>query len=164
LDSCFHATEDKQLVRDEVFSLIARHSFRFDVTLLEKSKSLPKLRVSDHDFYKYAWYYHLKALAWREFKKGDSVFLVTSEIGTKKKRALFRAAVDDVMRQSINYKVPRVLAFWPNSSDACLQVADYCLWAVSRKYERGDMRSYDLIKNKVRSEFDLFATGTTHYY
>jgi hypothetical protein len=69
-----------------------------------------------------------------------------------------------VMRQSINYKVPRVLAFWPNSSDACLQVADYCLWAVFRKYELGDMRSYDLIKNKVRSEFDLFVTGTTHYY
>ena len=39
LDSCFHATEDKQLVRDEVFSLIARHSFRFDVTYW-RSRSL----------------------------------------------------------------------------------------------------------------------------
>ncbi|MEV7092965.1 DUF3800 domain-containing protein [Amycolatopsis sp. NPDC051045] len=164
LDSCFHATEDKQPVRDEVFGLISRHAFRFDVTLLEKSKSQPQLRTSDHTFYKYAWFYHLRALARSEFRQGDSVFLVTSAIGTKKGRALFRAAVDDVMRQNLSYRVPRVLAFWPNSSDACLQVADYCLWAVSRKYERNDTRSYDLIKAKIRREYDLFAAGTVHYY
>lgn len=164
LGSCFHATEDKQLIRDEVFDLISHHSFNFDITLLEKSKAKPHLRNTEQAFYKYAWYYHFRILALREVESGDSLFVVASEIGTKKSRATFRAAVNDVLSQCISYRVPRVLAFWPNFSDPCLQVADYCTWAISRKYERNDVRSYDLIRNKIRSEFDIFEKGRTHYY
>jgi hypothetical protein len=62
------------------------------------------------------------------------------------------------MRQCISYRVKRTLAFWPCSSDFALQAIDYCLWAVFRKWERGDSRYYDLIKSKIRSEYDLCAT------
>jgi len=164
LDSCFHATEDKQPVRDEMFKLLSHHSFSFDATLLEKSKAQPQLRASDHALYKYAWYYHFKMLARREVNAGDSLFVVASEIGTKKSRAVFRSAVNDVLSQCLNYHVSRILAFWPNFSDPCLQVADYCTWAISRKYERNDTRSYNLIQNKVQSEFDVFENGNKHYY
>jgi len=41
---------------------------------------------------------------------------------------------------------------------------DYLTWAVTRYYERGDPRSYDLIRHKIASEFDLFQTGTVVYY
>lgn len=87
LDSCFHATEDKQPIRDEVFKLISGHSFSFDVTLLEKSKAQPHLKVTEHSFYEFAWYYHFRMLAQREVRSGDSLFVVASEIGTKKSRA-----------------------------------------------------------------------------
>jgi hypothetical protein len=30
----------------------------------------------------------------------------------------------------------------PHMSDPCLQVADYCTWAIQRKWERGDERSH----------------------
>jgi hypothetical protein len=164
LDSFFHATTDRQRVRDEVFGLIANHEFIFDATLLEKSKSRPHLRATDHDFYKYAWYYHFKTFARREITRGDSLFVVVTELGTKRSRSTFRQAVNDVLAQCVNHRVPHVFAFWPNSSDACLQVADYCTWAISRKYERNDLRSHGLIKEKIRSEYDLFATGSVHYY
>jgi hypothetical protein len=39
LDSCFHATDDRQVIRDEVFALLVDHPLRVDVTLLEKSKA-----------------------------------------------------------------------------------------------------------------------------
>lgn len=55
-------------------------------------------------------------------------------------------------------------AFWPAASDPCLQVADYCSWALQRKWEVADLRSYNLIAPKVQSEFDLFAAGKTTYY
>lgn len=35
----FHATDDPQAVRDEVFAVIAAADFRIDATLLEKSKT-----------------------------------------------------------------------------------------------------------------------------
>ena len=44
------------------------------------------------------------------------------------------------------------------------QIADYCCWAIYRKWEKGDLRSHDLIKNKIRSEFDMFAKGNIKYY
>jgi hypothetical protein len=45
-----------------------------------------------------------------------------------------------------------------------LQVADYCNWAIYRKWENLDTRSYKLIEGAVRSEFDIFQAGTTFYY
>lgn len=35
----FHATSDKQRVRDRVFDLLAASDFRFDVTILDKRKT-----------------------------------------------------------------------------------------------------------------------------
>jgi len=56
--------------------------------------------------------------------------------------------------------------FMPCAADPCLQVADYCAWAVQRKWESGgqDIRSYDLIKDRITYEYDLWGKGNTHYY
>ena len=53
-----------------------------------------------------------------------------------------------------------------HASKSCvgLQVTDYCNWAVFRKWERGDSRSYDLVKGAIQSEFDIFRSGTRYYY
>lgn len=164
LDSCFHATQDSLPVREAVFALLERHDLRFDVTMLEKSKAQPQLRETEHRFFQHAWYYHLRTLVRRELNEGDSLFVVASELGTKRTRAAFRNAVNDVLAQCVSYRIPRVLAFWPNASDPCLQAADYLLWAVSRAYELGDTTYRDQVAHQVRSDYDLFARGTTHYY
>ena len=49
-------------------------------------------------------------------------------------------------------------------ADPCLQIADYCCWAIQRKWESGDDRSYVLIKDKIQSDFNAFARGKTVYY
>ena len=45
-----------------------------------------------------------------------------------------------------------------------LQIADYCCWAVYRKWDRNEMKCYDTIKEAIRSEFDIFSKGNTYYY
>src|SRR5262245_20390690 len=40
-----HATSDLQATRDRVFSALAKHDFRVDATLLEKSKAQPQTRT-----------------------------------------------------------------------------------------------------------------------
>jgi hypothetical protein len=72
-------------------------------------------------------------------------------------------SVAGVVRETARTAVART-AYWPAASDPCLQVADYCCWAIQRKWERGDMRLYELIASKIRSEFDVFRLGTTVYY
>ncbi len=164
LDSAFHATTDAYDVRNEVFSLLERLNFRFDITLFEKSKAMPRVRPDAATAFRYAWYFHLKYLAPRVFVRGDQVLVVAASLGTRRERKAFRTAIEDVMTQCVNYRVKRTLAFWRDESDFGLQAVDYCTWAVMRKYERGDDQHYNQIREKIGTEFDLFATGTKHWY
>ena len=159
----FHATEDKQYVRGAVFSLFKDHKFRVDATLLDKPKTQPQLRTSEMRFYKYAWFYHMKYIAPRVATKEDEMLVVAASIGTKQKVATFQDAIRDVMNQTAPTSALEQ-AIWPAASDPCLQIADYCSWAIQRKWERGDARSYDLIKDKISTEYDLFRPGTRTYY
>jgi hypothetical protein len=161
LDRVFHATEDPQAVRDEVFALLAGMDCQVDATILEKCKAQPHLR-EEAQLYKMAWYLHFKYLA-QHVTPEDRLFVAASSLGTKKARHALHAAVDDVVVQLSPCRSHRV-AFWPTDSDPCLQVADYCTWAIQRKWERSDDRSHSLIASKIRSEFDVWSRGTISYY
>lgn len=72
-------------------------------------------------------------------------------------------AVKDVVGQ-VSPTVIFHTAFAPAISDPCLQIADYCTWAVQRRYEQGDDRSYNLIDHLIESEFEPFELGDQLYY
>lgn len=163
LETEFHATEDKQIVRDRVFALLASRDFRIDVTVLEKSKAKPTIRFTDERFYQLAWFLHMKYVAPLVFEAGDEVLVIGASIGTRRQRSGFRRAVLDVARQVLPAARFQV-GSWSAASDPCLQVADYCAWALQRKWERADDRSWRLIAPKIRTEFDAFAIGAVHYY
>lgn len=163
LDSTFHASEDEQAVRDAVFKMLQGTAFRFDVTLLEKRKTRPDLQKDPERFYKLAWYLHFKYVCPRIVSKNDELMVIAASLWTKRRRRALRAAVADVVGQSSNCKAWKV-AWWPSESDPCLQVADYCAWAVQRKHELGDERSYALIRDKIHTEFQVFETGGTYFY
>jgi hypothetical protein len=161
----FHASEDKQAVRDQVFTLIAASSLRIQATIMEKSKAQPQVRETKARFYQYGWLYHLRH-GGKKFIRQEREYLITAaSIATKRDQAAFTGAVNDVIQQT----VPRdswVTAFARSSSDPCLQIADYCTWAIQRKWESGgeDLRSYKLIASKIEYEYDLWAHGKDHYY
>jgi len=163
LDTEFHATTDTQEVRDEVFQALATQAFRVDATILEKAKAQPSIRPTDERFYQMAWYLHMKHLAPRIVKEDDELFVIGASLGTKRRRGTFHRAVADVIVQVSPTTRFRVAA-WNAVSDPCLQAADYCAWAIQRKWERGDARSHALIAPKLQSEFDVFRTGTIEYY
>jgi hypothetical protein len=159
----FHATEESQRVRDRVFDVLKSCEFRIDATILQKRKAQDHLRSDDLLFYKMAWYLHFKFVAPRVVDSGDELLIIAASLGTKRRRSVFHQAVRDVAAQtSLGWKY-RTSA-WAGSSDPCLWVADYCSWAIQRKWERKDDRSYVLIKDKIRSEFAPFRNSTTNYY
>lgn len=159
----FHAAEDKQLVRDAVFGVLTQYDFRVDATILDKPKAQPHIRPSALRFYKYAWFYHMKYVAPRVVSAYDEVLVIAASLGTNRERGVFQASIEDVVDQVISISGMQT-AVWPAAVDPCLQVADYCSWAIQRKWESGDTRSYDLIKNKIKTEYDLFRSGTINYY
>lgn len=159
----FHASEDQQVVRNEVFALLSGSQLRVDATILEKSKAQPQVRASEVTFYKYAWFLHFKYVSPQIAHASDRLLIVAASLGTKQKRKGLHLAIDDVAFQ-VNRTLKYATAFWPAETDPCLQIADYCTWAIQRKWESNDVRSYSLISSHLRSEYDIWHIGTTHYY
>ena len=134
-EGVFHATEDPQAIRDRVFATLAKYDFRIDATILDKRKTLPRLRPTEERFYKYAWFYHMKHVAPRIASTPDELLVVAAAVFRKKVN--IRSAIRDVMNQTSAIKDFRCVV-WPAGVDVCLQIADYCCWAIQRKWERGE--------------------------
>lgn len=163
LGDYFHATADEQATRDAVFGEIMKHDFRVQATICEKSKAQPQVRQSKARFYKYPWYYHFKHGIPKAIHKPTDLLVTAASIGTKKERETFINALSDVMQQTLG-GVPWAVDFRPSQTDCSLQIADYCAWAIQRKWEKEDVRSYDLIKDRITYEYELWRHGTVHYY
>lgn len=161
----FHATTDKQVVRDAVFETLLKHDFQVQAQICEKAKAQPHTRKTKARFYQYPLYYLFNHGLRPHLKKGDALHVTAAAIGTKKERIAFTNALDDVLTQTA-YNVPWVVDFRPSHCDPCLQLADYCAWAIQRKFEtaRKDLRSYDLIKDRITYEYEMWAHGTKLYY
>lgn len=159
----FHATNDKQRVRDMVYDVIQATDVRFDFTIMEKPKTQPHLQSDPGRFYKEAWFLHFKYVAPHVAQPSDELLVVASSFQIKRKKIALHWAVRDVVRQ-VSPTVRFQTAFWPAVSDPCLQVADYACWAVQRKYEMGDPRSYVLVQGQTQSEFQPFRSSSVTYY
>lgn len=159
----FHATNDKQRVRDRVFAVLGQHDFRVDATILEKRKAHPRIRPTPAFFYGFAWYYHLTGLAPALASDADEILVVAASIGTNDMRSDFESAVNSIA-SAITPTANMTATMWQAASNPMVQVADYCAWAIRRKWERNDARSYALIEHRIESEFDVFRGGSTTYY
>jgi hypothetical protein len=158
-----HATTDLQEVRNEVFAVLAKQPFRIDCTVLEKCKAMPHTRETEERFYRHAWYFHLKHVGPLIAKQCDKMLITAAALGQKKTRAAFKAGVNEAAQQVLAREKWEI-AFHESCKDPLLWVADYCSWAIQKKWEHGDRRSYDLIANKIKTEFDLFEPGLRKYY
>lgn len=163
LKDYFHASEDKQEIRDAVFEVLKASDMEIHATIMEKRKAQPQVRATNARFYKYGWLYHFRYSHKKYLTAADELHITTASIGTKKGQGIFSSAVNDVVQQTIG-RQQWAASFWPSQTDPCLQAADYCIWAIQRKWEKNDARSYDLIKDKITHEYDMWAHGGTRYY
>ncbi len=61
--------------------------------------------------------------------------------------------------------VPFHVFHHPATSNAWLQVTDYCSWAVFRKWEFGDPSAYNALRDRLAApELEIMARGMTRYY
>lgn len=160
----FHAADDRRVVRNQVFTALGQHRFRIDATILEKRKARPEIRPTRESFYGFAWYYHLNGLLPALSLENNELMIIAASTNRAMHRE-FHSAVAAVASAAgpaslINSSV------WTAASSSMIQVADYCAWAIQRKWETtpSDTSHYNLIRDKVASEFDLFRNGTATYY
>ena len=165
----FHASQDKPEVKKEVYNYISLQDFRIDATLLEKRKAPPEITNRDDMFYKTAWYHHFNYVGPILLHNKKEALIIPASIGTQRKKAAFKNAVNEVVEQVVNQKLTSDNFSWklffPQSiSDPCLQIADYCAWAIQRKWARGKRGYYEIIQDKISTEYDLWGRITRTYY
>jgi hypothetical protein len=175
---CFHATEDRQAVRDEVFKIITQLADDLEIhsVIAEKRKTHPSFYrrtrrrgnniVQEKDegpFYDLICRVLLRYLFKRKkFAEAARIVVVLSSLFTKAKHDALLGSLKKHLKE--HTKVPFSIYFHHTKADVNCQVADYCGWAITIKWERGETRSYDLIKTKVKSEFEIFQHGNRTYY
>jgi hypothetical protein len=171
----FHAAEDKQIVRNQVYSFIERlEDIEIDSIIVQKNKTNPSLYISTkkkkpkkgEKLYTKVLQNLLQYIFCRydNSTKIDQVVVVLSSIFDANKRKLIEKTIKVYLKQI--YSKPFYLYFHENRSDKNTQIADYCCWAIYRKWTDGEIRPYNAVKkgNKIKSEFDIFKTGSTLYY
>ena len=163
LSGGFHATNDKRHIRTQVFAVLARHEFRVDATILEKRKADPQVRPTSARFYGFAWYYHLTGLIPALAPTSNELLVIAASVADAATRSDFYSAVSTISGAITPGSSMRA-TMWTATSNSLLQVADYCAWAVQRKWERSDTHAYDLVKDKISSEFEVFREGIITYY
>jgi hypothetical protein len=149
----FHATEDRQAVRDRVFGIIQQHlhCLRVDTLLVEKSKVYPSLSP-DSRFYPHVLGEHLRHLiAQLPPQSYSSIIIITDHIPINRKRQAVEKAVKETLAATLPATITYRVLHHDSKSCAGLQVADYINWAILRYADRADARSYDLIKAAIRS-------------
>ena len=162
----FHASENAQPIRNRVFDIIKRNlgGIRIDALVVEKRKPGPALQAKE-SFYPRMLGYLLKYILERQplaaFKE---VIVFTDRIPIHKKRAAIEKALKVTLANQLPKSARYRVLHHDSKSNFDLQIADYCTWAIYRKWNCGDERSFCHISPAVTSEFDIFQSGTTHYY
>jgi hypothetical protein len=163
----FHASEDKQQIRNKVFKVITQKagSFLVDSIIVEKSKTNPSLYEKKKFYPKILGYLIRHVIEVEDVSKYKGFVIVTDSIPVKKqKQAVEKAIKTTIVSMMKSTSKPYLVVHHSSKSSFCLQIADYCNWAIYRKWSGDDSRSYDLIKDCIRSEFDIFKNGKICYY
>lgn len=173
----FHATEDKQDIRDEFYSLVSEFDDYFiDSVIAQKNKANPSLYIEKYnkrgreiikttgeDFYRIVCQTLLRYIFSR-FEKTDidKIIVVLDALFTKNKRQIILKFLKSYLKQYSNK--PFYIYFHQSKADINCQIADYCGWAIYVKNDRNETRPHTQIKNKIKSEFSIFERGQTTYY
>lgn len=163
----FHATNDSVAARIAFFNLIAEHvghrCLRVDSVIARKNRTNPAIREPEV-FYSMMLKYLLRWVFDHHRTSADSLLVWTDLLPKRKKRETFEKAVKTYLTQELRVHAPYQLHHHSSASHPLLQVADYCCWAIARKWRGEDGHHFDKIRSAVASEFDVFVRGATEYY
>ncbi len=174
----FHASEDRQTTRDAIFSILTELGDTYDVrsVLVRKNRVNPSLyeeyypkkgrmikRTTGMGLYKKICECLLKYIFTGKKNDVKKIVVVLGALYTSDKSKI----ILQTLKRSLKENFPRI-PFEIYSHQACVdlncQLADYCCWAIAVKYERGEGRPYESIKNRVSSVYDYLKRGSIEYY
>lgn len=163
----FHASEDRQVVRDQVFSILAGlGGIRVDSVVVQKCMAAPSIQPLRH-FYpmmvenllKYAF----DPRGWN-VKEYEKVLVFLDQASKRKKeRETLVKALKTGLKSHLG-GVPYKICMHRSASHPQLQMVDYFSWAIYQRWERNEQRPYSQVSHHIESQFDIFRYGNKKWY
>lgn len=154
----FHATDDRQAVRDRVFAVLAEvGGFEVDLLVADKHDMHPALR-DPFEFYCRHGQAIMEAALDRAREGKERIAVITDTLPLHRERKALGKAFRMAIRKSLDER-PFCIVHHASGSHAGLQAVDYCTWAFQRML-RGDSRSFALIQPWVRTVWWATGVGT----
>ena len=158
----FHASENAQAIRNQVFDIIQQNlsGVWIDGLIVEKQKVEAGLRPEEH-FYPRVLATLLREILGQyplaEFKE---VVVFTDSLPVQRKRGAVEKGVKLTLAAMLPANVRYHVLHHASKSNMDLQIADYCTWSIYRKWTAQDARSFERVCAAVRREWDVLAAGT----
>jgi hypothetical protein len=159
----FHAKDDVAEVRREVFAELMKYDgLRFYAVVRDKFGVLTEVRNYKNKRYHPNLLYD--QLITRLFKdrlhKNDEYMITFATRGSSDRTQALKTALEAARRRferkwDIHSDATMKIHAVPAATDACLQAADYFLWAIQRCYERREDRYMDYVWSRCRLIWDV---------
>ena len=170
----FHAKDDLPEVRREVFKVLLNHDIRFYAVVRDKQVIFDK--VIEHQKKKPTYQYHPNQLydqcvtkLFRDrLHKDDGYQITFARRGSSDRTEALQQALDSARsdfrkKWEVTATAPIEINAGQPAGVACLQVADYYLWAIQRLYERGEDRFLRLVWEQAGLVYDVDDTRERAY-
>jgi hypothetical protein len=160
--SRFHACEDLQPTRDRVFAVMrASNQYAVHSIVVRKNRVNPSLYK--YGVYSIAYRTMLKYLIWN--RRIDRLHIIVDTVPDKSQQVALKKNLKNRAEEVlIPARIPFTIDHHDSSAHALLQAADYCAWAIYKKWHSKELRPYQQISARIKNEFDIYAQGDQVYY
>jgi hypothetical protein len=168
----FHATDDCPEVRKLVYEALEKSDFSAQIVVARKIEKVfvEKYKASNDEFYCDL----VTRLFFSQLHLAAENHITFSRRGSKLRQRSLRRAVEigaQRFRDKHEHDVKTVIDIDTRGpiQEPALQVVDYVNWAVQRAFERGEMRYFDFLREKIEIVRDIFDfekkdnKGKVHY-
>ncbi len=156
----FHATDDPPEVRERFLKFIKLLDCSVEVMVARK---IPSLFAKKHNNQESEFYADvLSHLLKNKLRMGQKVILNISERGMSTRNTNLELALDKATERFRKTQVDSdissevVFNVQNHRTEPLLNIADYLCWVVQRVFERGEMRFFSFVKEKVKVVIDLY--------
>ena len=157
----FHASENAHAVRNGVFDIIEKNlaGVAIDAIIVEKQRVAATLREDEQFYPKVLGTLLREILKHYPLAEFTEIIVFTDSLPVQRKRAAVEKGVKTTLATMLPASVRYRVLHHASKSNLDLQIADYCTWAVYRKWNGLDARSFKRVQAAVRSEWDVLQAG-----
>ena len=154
----FHAKDDCPEVRYKVFTLLKDLPFYCNIVVARKTENVfKKFNGNTQNLYDTLITHLFKNIL--QLSNNNYIYIATR--GSKKRQEPLEEAIHNSLiytENNLNHTINSTQKILPQtpSGELCLQIVDYCNWAIQRAFIQNDMRYYNFLKEKFGLIVDLY--------